>query len=101
MGEKGNSNINGGAKTIERTIIGVLILGIWGFTFNQGLSTSNRIAAIDTKIAVFDEKIEDLDEKITALATTNEELKETINELTIGLNSCKDVKRKLRRTLNE
>ena len=102
MAKEGNGN--GVSYKIAWTAIGVigfLVIGIFTYTFNKANELGNRIAAIDTKIAVSDEKIEVLTESVKELIETSKELEDKVNDLTIGVNSCKDIKRKLRRTLNE
>ena len=102
MAKEGNGN--GVSMKIARSavsVVGFLIVAIFSFTFFQGNSLSERMAALDTKVALSDQKIEVLTESVKALIESNKETHTKISELTISVNSCKDIKKKLRKTLNE
>ena len=102
MAKEGNGNgVSTKIAWSAVSVVGFLIVAIFSFTFFQGNSLSERMAALDTKVALSDQKLEALTESVKALIESNKEVQANISELTISVNSCKDIKRKIRKTLNE
>lgn len=99
---KSNGNGFVGSLTFKLGLgLAALLVGMFIYGYNKIDDLEDRLRVVDVNIALSEQKIEDLSENVKKLLESNEELKEKINELTIGVNSCEAIKKKLRKTLNE